>query len=66
MKIYTWERGWRGSSVVVANSKEEAAEYLLANTTVIYDVDFDKQTLLAVLVEHEITVGFIHDDFGDI
>lgn len=56
MKLYIQDCGWRGSIIVIANSKEEARE-LMKDA---YNYEPDNS-----IEEEEIRHGFVYVDLGD-
>jgi len=60
MKIYEYDRGVYGMTVIVANSREHALE--LFNNAECRD---DGLVTIGSFIEHEIKVGLIIDNLGD-
>lgn len=60
MKFYTLDHGVYGSVVVIANSKEEAYDIMMAEHPRTSDFDFDRIT------EKEIKAGTSHSNWGDL
>jgi len=59
LKVYVKDYGWRGSTVVIAESREEAVEMMRGT------YNFDKDLKAEDLEEYEITPGVVWEDLGD-
>ena len=62
MKIYIADFGWAGCIFVVANSLEEAKEFMKQD----YDVANSYNNMNPPIDEYEITNGFIYSNSGDL
>ena len=58
MKIYRQDNGWRGSVVVIADSKEEAIKMMKKKK--VFDYETEEE-----IEEYEIVSGLILVDYGD-
>lgn len=60
MKIYTLDKGWAGSVVVIETSKERALELMKNLHSETSDSDLNR------IEESEIVVGFSFVNYGDL
>lgn len=59
LKIYIKDYGWRGSTIVVAESREDALEMMRGT------YNFDADLKAEDLEENEIVSGVVWEDLGD-